>query len=425
MEHKILIVEDNLDIRYNIKMILEMDGYEVIEAGNGKEALDKLSKESLPPELIISDIMMPEMDGYLFYEEVSQHMEWCLIPFIFLTAKASKEDIRFGKMLGVDDYITKPFEDEDLLAVVHGKFRRRQREEKASRRVREELEKKYDQKAHPIDGNIFLSSNFVFFCVVEWDESQGPMIVHTFPNRLEKRQEFEDIMLNLFLISGNVYGLHGVKEPQGITVRLPQIDLYTYIYFGGVEDESIRGGSRPYMFAVLAKQLHYLAISKIKEYFHQLIEKMRPQSYEILSSVDQKIHESLQYDMKKLNRLMIFSESGVEFLSYDIRGAIDQNFISGFFTAIQGFSQEMNAENIRSMELENEIMHFYQDPDYRFYVFGQASNKYQKDLIGYILRSIAKEFKDRFGEELEDFEGETGQFKKFKANLTKYIKQNS
>jgi signal transduction histidine kinase len=118
----ILVVEDNLPLLYGLRDLLEREGYEVLTARNGMEALEIMAKTR--PDLIISDIMMPRMDGYAFYEAVRSKPEWVLIPFIFLTAKGSLEDIIQGKSLGVEDYITKPFDARELLAVVRSRLER-------------------------------------------------------------------------------------------------------------------------------------------------------------------------------------------------------------------------------------------------------------------------------------------------------------
>ena len=118
MSDLILAVDDNQDILFNLKLTLELNGYRVITANNGEEGLKALSDSEEIPSLILSDIMMPEMNGYDFFKETAQNPEWSQIPFIFLSARASEKDVRFGKMLGVDDYITKPFKTENLLASI-------------------------------------------------------------------------------------------------------------------------------------------------------------------------------------------------------------------------------------------------------------------------------------------------------------------
>jgi DNA-binding response OmpR family regulator len=118
----ILVLDDNGDFLMNIELILEMEGYQVLSACNGSEALTLLDQTK--PDLIISDIMMPEMNGYEFYQLVRQNPELLTVPFIFLSAKGEREDIRFGKQLGADEYLTKPLEPGDLLIAIEAKLRR-------------------------------------------------------------------------------------------------------------------------------------------------------------------------------------------------------------------------------------------------------------------------------------------------------------
>lgn len=114
-EH-ILVVEDYTPMAAAIGGVLEMTGYRVSVAANGVEAL-QIMADSLP-DLIIADILMPEMDGYALYQEVQGRSEWRLVPFIFLSSMAEREDIQKGREVGVDRYITKPFEPEELLDAV-------------------------------------------------------------------------------------------------------------------------------------------------------------------------------------------------------------------------------------------------------------------------------------------------------------------
>ncbi len=118
----ILIVEDNIAILRGLAELLRDAGYGVLEATNGDEALAKM--EQTPPALIISDIMMPVMDGYDFYRKVREEPKWVDIPFIFLTAKTEEEDIVKGLSMGVEDYITKPFDMGLLLARVQARIKR-------------------------------------------------------------------------------------------------------------------------------------------------------------------------------------------------------------------------------------------------------------------------------------------------------------
>src|SRR6185503_9608724 len=115
---------DQPDLVKNMALTLEVEGYRVLGAGDGLEALNVLQAQ--PVDLIVADIAMPRMNGYQLYERVRENTQWVTIPFIFLTARSLDSDIRYGKELGADDYLIKPIEPEDLLAVVRGKLRRAQ-----------------------------------------------------------------------------------------------------------------------------------------------------------------------------------------------------------------------------------------------------------------------------------------------------------
>jgi CRP-like cAMP-binding protein/AmiR/NasT family two-component response regulator len=112
----ILLIEDNLEVRENTAEILELANYKVLTADNGKKGVDLAKTHK--PDLIVCDIMMPELDGYGVLHVLSKIPETATIPFIFLTAKTEKTDIRKGMNLGADDYLTKPFDDVELLDAV-------------------------------------------------------------------------------------------------------------------------------------------------------------------------------------------------------------------------------------------------------------------------------------------------------------------
>jgi len=118
----ILVIEDNPDIRENTAEILELADYRVLTAENGKVGVELAKQEK--PDLIICDIMMPELDGYGVLHILSKSVETARIPFIFLTAKSEKDDFRKGMNLGADDYITKPFDDLSLLDAVEMRLRK-------------------------------------------------------------------------------------------------------------------------------------------------------------------------------------------------------------------------------------------------------------------------------------------------------------
>jgi len=131
----IMVVDDQPDFIDGVRLILESEGYEVWTASNGQKALDQLltsfkyrmeQGENIKylPDLILADIMMPGMDGYVFHDEVRSNPFLNHIPFVFLTAKTEQADVRHGKEIGADDYLTKPCQPDDLLATIRGKLKR-------------------------------------------------------------------------------------------------------------------------------------------------------------------------------------------------------------------------------------------------------------------------------------------------------------
>ncbi|NWJ48794.1 MAG: response regulator transcription factor [Chloroflexi bacterium] len=122
MTKKILVIEDEVEIGINLCYMLEAAGYEVISAQGGKHGIE-LARQFLP-DLILSDIMMPDIDGYQVLESLRKDPATLAIPVIFLTAKSSHENIRQGMQLGVDDYICKPFTHSELLEAVKARLRR-------------------------------------------------------------------------------------------------------------------------------------------------------------------------------------------------------------------------------------------------------------------------------------------------------------
>lgn len=116
MKQTILIIEDNTDIRESTSEILELANYQTLVAENGKMGIELAQKHI--PDLIVCDIMMPELDGFGVLYLLSKNTETAIIPFIFLTAKTERLDIRKGMEMGADDYLTKPFDDIELLNAI-------------------------------------------------------------------------------------------------------------------------------------------------------------------------------------------------------------------------------------------------------------------------------------------------------------------
>lgn len=117
---KILVIEDETGVRENLLDLLDAEDFEAIAAENGREGIE-LAKEKLP-DLILCDVTMPELDGYAVLTELRQDPATAMIPFIFLTARVAKGDTRKGMELGADDYLTKPFTREEILAAISARL---------------------------------------------------------------------------------------------------------------------------------------------------------------------------------------------------------------------------------------------------------------------------------------------------------------
>jgi DNA-binding NarL/FixJ family response regulator len=119
---KILLIEDQPQMRRNIATILEMEGFEVTTAENGRRGVE--AAVSGKPDLILCDVMMPELDGYGVLQALREDKSTATIPFVFLTAKGEKTDLRAGMNLGADDYLTKPVTKDELLAAIEARLAR-------------------------------------------------------------------------------------------------------------------------------------------------------------------------------------------------------------------------------------------------------------------------------------------------------------
>ena len=145
---KVLIIEDNKDVRENTADLLELADYKVDTAENGKIGVE-MAKQLLP-DVILCDIMMPELDGYEVLQKLSKNAKTASIPFIFLTSKAEKTDMRKGMNLGADDYLTKPFNENELLEAIESRLKKN-----------DFLKKEYSQTIEGVSQFIEAASKYV------------------------------------------------------------------------------------------------------------------------------------------------------------------------------------------------------------------------------------------------------------------------
>ena len=147
----VLLIEDNRDIRENMCEILELAGYKVLLAANGKEGATAAIQHK--PDIIVCDIMMPELDGYGVLHLLQKNEGTKNIPFIFLTAKTERTEIRKGMELGADDYITKPFEGTELLNAIATRLKKAATQ-RAEAAAADGGEKRSIEQAFDEEGNI-------------------------------------------------------------------------------------------------------------------------------------------------------------------------------------------------------------------------------------------------------------------------------
>jgi two-component system sensor histidine kinase/response regulator len=201
----VLIVDDDPTILESVGDVVRIAGYKLIMAPNGIKALQAMRYHK--PDLIVADIMMPEMDGYQFYETVRENPDWTVIPFIFLTAKGEQKDIRAGYRLGADHYLTKPIEPEDLLIAIEARLNRTAEIQTATR---EEIEHTKAWLLSIFGHELRESLNWVYGHVTMLEEGHRIMSADVIERMLHSTRSgterllrlIEDLMLLVHIDSG-------------------------------------------------------------------------------------------------------------------------------------------------------------------------------------------------------------------------------
>ncbi len=272
MKPLILVVEDNLDLLYNINLLLESNNYKPIIAKNGKDALHKLSEIEEVPDIIISDIMMPQMDGYEFFRAISNNPRWNTIPFIFLSARTTPKDIRFGKLLGADDYLTKPFNEKDLLAIISGRIARNKRVNALNSKIDEAFSTTNIEMKAPSDRQ--REFNICLFLAF-WDDRFGPELNRYFPEEKIFPIPLDNIVNQLFNVVTSMYGHSKITKAEGVLLDIKNLNNRGYLFFDSYPDKNERFGEKQYMIAAIAPSINYFHTLEIKEIFIDLSEKIK------------------------------------------------------------------------------------------------------------------------------------------------------
>lgn len=268
------MVDDNLVLLQNLRHLLEVHYYDVVTAINGKVALELLSTTQRIPEIIISDITMPEMDGYDLFETLSNNNMLNHIPFIFLSGRNTPEDVRFGKMLGVDDYLTKPFEIEDLLAIIAGKISRNKNIKEINAKIEILLS---SAKIPTIPSISEDEKSHVFLLVVFWDDKTGPTLISKFPDNGNVSFSIEKVGQQLYHAIVSLYGYENISKAEGILLNIENIKRKGYIFFDSFQDNEVRGGERRFMIGLVAPKINYFDSLKIKKILKEISSKIKDQ----------------------------------------------------------------------------------------------------------------------------------------------------
>ncbi len=231
MRKVILVVEDESEIRRDLVMTLKLSDYDAIGADNGITGLEKAVKHK--PDLIISDIMMPEMDGYQFLTELQKNQELAVIPFLFLSAKS---DIREGMNLGADDFITKPYDIDELLEAVRTRIKKSEVSETRYLKKFEELSTRISRSLpHEIRtplGIILGYSDHLIKTIDSSDpEESKEMLKNIYESGRRLNRLFENHLFyaKLETISSNEREIEKLKEAVTISVDMYISDMVNYI----------------------------------------------------------------------------------------------------------------------------------------------------------------------------------------------------
>ncbi len=263
MESIVFLIEDDKALVQNLKIFLEMNDFTFFSASNGREGLETLSNLDQQPDLIISDILMPEMDGYDLYMKVSENSEWSRIPFFFLSGKAEPDDVRFGKLLGANDYITKPFKSKELLRRIEETIKKNREIRKTSKVIEQELKDilKFEEpslKKHR-------RADFLYIFYLVWNSETGPEIKDFFPKNEIPSLNLKELTSQLYSTLRKIYKFEELSETNQFTIRVVRDLVDAYALVGKIEGKISQNGEETFMLCAITPNSHYLQSKAIKE----------------------------------------------------------------------------------------------------------------------------------------------------------------
>ena len=291
---KILLIEDDVVLRENTSELLELSNYEVVNAPNGKIGVE-VAKDTLP-DIIVCDIMMPELDGYGVLEALTKNESTQHIPFIFLSAKTERKDVRRGMDLGADDYITKPFSEDELISAIESRL--------AKASILKDLREKKEEKTEDTEGLRNLNDLKNYF------EDNGETFRYPKETSIYKEGKNSNY---IYLITSGLIKCHKLDEQgkQLTTALYKEDDLFGYTSFSQnlayqesattIQETELVGLSKKALTEVLDKN-HKVTLELIELLTEDLAivkDQLLQMAY---SSVSKKTANTILMFAEKLNR---------------------------------------------------------------------------------------------------------------------------
>ncbi len=272
MEPTLFLVEDDDALVQNLKIFMEMNDFKLISAFNGKKGLEILSNIEFLPDLIISDILMPEMDGYDFYMKVAENSEWSRIPFFFLSGKAEPDNVRFGKMLGADDYITKPFKVKELLKRIKKTIKKHIKISNDSKILEEELKEilKFEEpslKKHR-------RADFFYIFYMTWNNESEPVLKDYYPKNEIPSLNLKDLTSQLYSTLIKMYKFEELSESSQFTLRVVRDLVDAYALVDKMENNS-QDEAGTFMLCAITPNSHYLQSKMIRDVLSKIASKIK------------------------------------------------------------------------------------------------------------------------------------------------------
>ncbi|WP_111706904.1 response regulator [Lutibacter citreus] len=264
---KILIIEDDVVLRETTAEILELENYKVVTASNGKRGVEQA--RIMLPDLIICDIMMPELDGYDVFKLLSEEDKTKKIPFIFMSAKTEMKDVRRGMDLGADDYLTKPVQEELLLSAIESRLAKAELLNETHIAVEEKVEEEVDETLLDILNLEDLKNYFCDFGTLKLYKKGEPIY--------KERENSNSVYL---VYKGKVKGVKIDEFGKELIITVNKDD--DIFGFSALFD-----GSRNYESAIAMEKVEIMSVSK------NIIQQILKNNYQLSLDIFQLINDNL------------------------------------------------------------------------------------------------------------------------------------